>query len=237
MPFNVNDFKARIGGRLASPANFRVLFSGAILKGGSDRMLALLCNSTQLPGRSLDTNEYTTHGPIRKYPYQNVYDDVTFSFYCEESMGVSELFHEWHSFICDNNTTNEFSYYEDYVSDMIIEQFDAAGNITRSVKLIDAYPVMVSPLDLSWSSQNEFLNLQVTFTFKYWREEPVLNKPFGNYLEVNSLFPNFDISGALSQFGAAVFSRVDGQFFDRAKQSIRFGKKINNALSERQNPV
>ncbi len=237
MPFNVNEFKSRIGGRLASPANFRVLFSGAILTGGADRMLALLCNATQLPGRSFSTNEYATHGPIRKYPYQSVYDDVTFSFYCEESMGVSELFNEWQNYISDNNTTNDFSYYEDYVSDMIIEQFDASGNSTRSIKLIDAFPIMVSPMDLSWASQNEFMNLQVTFAFKYWREEPLLIKPFGNYLHVNPLYPNFDISGALSQFGAAVFSRVDGQFYDRAKQSIRFGKNINNSLSERQNPA
>ncbi len=76
MPFDVNEFKSRIGGRLSSPANFRVLMSGAIVDADGSRLLSLLCNRAQLPGRNLATNEYTTHGPIRKVPYQNIYDDI-----------------------------------------------------------------------------------------------------------------------------------------------------------------
>jgi len=224
MPFNINEFKSRIGGSLASPAYFRVLFTGAIVDPDGVNLLSLLCNQTSLPGRLLSTNEYTTHGPVRKNPYSSIYDDVIFSFYCTESMDVKRLFQDWMRYIQDNSTTNEFSYFDDYTTDIIIEQLNAEGDVIYSCKLIDAYPTMVAPLDLNWSSQNAFHNLQITIAYRYWQEEPLSLSPFGNFLRVNSLYPNFDISAALGETGAAIFSNVDGQFVSRVQQGLRFAK-------------
>ena len=47
MPFDINEFKSRIDGSLASPANFRVLFTGAIVDSDGSRLLSLLCNQAQ----------------------------------------------------------------------------------------------------------------------------------------------------------------------------------------------
>ena len=112
---------------------------------------------------------------------------------------------------------------------MIVEQFDSEGKATYSVKLIDAYPIMVAPLQLDWAQQNAFHNFQVTMAYRYWREEPVSINPFGNYMRVNNLYPNFDVSGALETTGAALFSRVDGQFLSKVQQGIRFGLNVGKA--------
>ena len=82
---------------------------------------------------------------------------------------------------------------------MIVEQYTPTGEITYSVKLIDAYPVMVAPLQLDWATKDSFHQLQVTMAYRYWREEPLSLNPFGNFLRVNNLFPNFDIAGALHE--------------------------------------
>jgi hypothetical protein len=229
MPFDINEFKSRVGGALASPANFRVLFTGAIVDSDGSRLLSLLCNQAQLPGRSFATNEYTTHGPIRKVPYQSIYDDMVLSFYCQESMEINRIFQGWQTFIQDNSSSNEFSYFDDYVSDIIVEQLDNTGKVQYAVKLIDAYPVMVAPLQLEWSSQNSFHNVQVTMAYRYWREEPLDINPFGNFLNVNSLYPNFDIGGALEKTGVAIFSRADGQFMSTVQQGMSFNRNIRNS--------
>ena len=229
--FDVNEFKSRIGGHLASPANFRVLMSGAILDSDGSRLLSLLCNQAQLPGRSFATNEITTHGPIRKQPYQSIYDDIVFSLYCQEDMGIKELFQEWQSYIQDNSSTNEFSYFDDYVTDVIVEQYTPTGEITYSVKLIDAYPVMVAPLQLDWATKDSFHQLSVTMAYRYWREEPLSLNPFGNFLRVNNLFPNFDIAGALNKFGVALWSQADGQLMSKIGQGISFGRNLKKRKS------
>ena len=232
MAFNINDFKARVGGNLAHPANFRVMFAGAIVDAEPARLLAFLCNQAQLPGRAFATLEYTTHGPIRKIPYQNIYDDVVLSFYVKEDMGVKELFQEWQNFIVDNNTDSQFSYFDDFVTDIIIEQFDSTGKSTYGCRLIDAYPLMVAPVQLDWGDKDSFMNLQVTFAYRYWREEPLNLNPFGNYLTVNDLYPNFDVSGALNQFGVAAFSRADGQVMSGIGQRINFMKNLGKQSSK-----
>ena len=228
MTHNINQFKSRIGGELAHPAYFRVMFAGAIVKSEEARVLAFLCNQAQLPGRAFATIDYTTHGPIRKIPYQNIYDDVVMSFYVKQDMGAKELFQEWQNFICDNNTDNEFNYFDDYVTDIVIEQFDASGKATYGCKLIDAYPLMVAPIQVDWGDKDAFMNLQVTFAYHHWREEPLSLNPFGNYLNVNELYPNFDIGGMLNKFGVAAFSRADGQFMSTVGQGMNFMKNMGS---------
>jgi len=227
MPFNVNEFKAKLDGQLlANPAFFRVLFTGAVVRSSEASLLAVLCNQAQLPGRSYSTNEYTTHGPIRKVPYQNIYDDVVLSIYCREDMGTINIFQEWQNYIVDSSAANEFSYFDDYTSDIIIEQYNSQGQVKYACKLIDAYPVMVAPIQLDWGNKDSFTNLQITMAYRYWRQEPLDLNPFGSFLSVNSLYPNFDISGALEKTGVALFSRADGQFMSSVGQQMSFASNV-----------
>ena len=228
---DINEFKAKIGGSLASPSRFRVLITGCVLDSSGAKALAVLCNQAQFPGRNIATNEYTTHGPIRKQPYSSIYDDIVLSLYCQENMGVNKLFYEWQSFIQDNSTSNEFSYFDDYVSDVIIEQLNPQGSVEYAVKLIDAYPIMVAPLQLDWAQQNSFHNLQVTMAFRYWRDEPMSAGPFGNFLKVSNLFPNLNVAGALEKTGAAIFSRVSGSLISSISQNIRFSRNVDRSRS------
>ena len=235
MPFNIDEFKSGIGSGLASPAYFRVLFTGAIVDSEGVRLLSLLCNSATLSGRLISTNEYTTHGPTIKLPYTTIYDDIVLGIYCTETMEVKRLFDDWMNFIQNTNTTNEFSYYDDYTSDIIIEQMNANGETIYACKLLDAYPTMIAPMPLNWASQNEFQNLQVTIACRTWQEEPLSLSPFGTHLRVNSLYPNFDISGALGETGAAIFSNVDGQFMSKVTQGMSFAKNtMKSSKSETQ---
>ena len=95
MPFNIDTFKANLGGTLASPANFRVLLTGSIFKTADVKMIAFLCNQAMLPGRQFATTDYTTHGPTIKMPFQSIYDDIVLSFYCKEDMELKSMFQSW----------------------------------------------------------------------------------------------------------------------------------------------
>jgi hypothetical protein len=229
MAFNIDGFKSRIGSHLASPANFRIIFSGAIVSAEPARELAFLCNQAQLPGRAFSTLDISTHGPVRKIPYQNVFDDVVLSFYVKESLGIKKLFQEWQSFISSTQSNNNFSYFDDFVTDITIEQFDNAGNRVYACKLIDAYPLMTAPIQLDWADKDSFENLQVTFAYHNWREEPLSLNPFGNQLQVNALYPNFDVGGALENFGVALFSKTDGSFMSSVGQGINFQKNLGKS--------
>ena len=222
--FNVDQFKARIGGHLASPARFEVFLSRPGAKDSEEvRYMAFLCNQAQLPARQFATVDYTTHGPIMKMPYQNMYDDVVMSFYCKETMTVKQIFQDWQNSICDNDGNNNFNYLQDYATNIVIHQFDSRGRNTYSCMLMDAYPLMVSPLQLDWGSKDSFHNLQVTFAYRYWREGSYEDNPGAFNVNFNELYRNVDIGPS----GYAVVSGSEGQSLVSGSNKIRIDKKTN----------
>jgi hypothetical protein len=224
MPFNVNGFKGEINkqGSLAQPNKFRVLITGGVLKNSKAQALSFLVNQAVIPGRALITNEIRTHGPIRKAPYNTMYDDLQMGIYCtNKNLFPRDLFEEWQSSIVQT-MTGRVNYFDQYVADIEIEQYDDNQNIIFACKFIDAYPMIVSPLSLDWAMTNTFQNLNVTFAYRRWHLQPLPLSPFGNNLAINSLYPNFDIEGAIDNFGIAVVSRADGQFMAQTKKAGNF---------------
>ena len=228
---NINEFKGNLKGQtLASPSRFRVLFSGGILKSGAARGIAYLCNQAQLPGKSFATNEIRTYGPIRKMPYSQIFDDLQLSMYCTEDMDVKKTFTDWMDAIGDNVTGN-FNYYDNYTTNIDIEQLDENGNTVYTARCLEAYPVMTQPLSLDYSSRDSFHNLPVTFAYRKWEERPMSLNPFSSNIYINTLYPNFDISSTLNRFGVAVVSRAEGQVSARISQGISFAGAIQSASS------
>jgi hypothetical protein len=59
--------------------------------------------------------------------------------------------------------------------------------------------------------------------------------PFGNFLSVNSLYPNFDVSGAINKLGVGVLSRAEGQTLSKIQKGIRFGSNVGRSGRQRVN--
>ncbi len=224
MPFNINEFRSEINKQRgpAQPNRFRVLITGGVLKNSKARALSMLCNQAVIPGRALATTEVRTHGPIRKAPYNSIYDDLQLGIYCtNKNLFPRDLFEEWQNSIV-TTMTGRVNYFDQYVADIEIEQYDDEQNVIYACKFIDAYPMIVAPLALDWSSTNTVHNLNVTFAYRKWHMQPLPFSPFGNNLAINSLYPNFDITGAIDDFGIAVVSRADGQIMSNVKKAGNF---------------
>jgi len=232
---DITEFKAKIKGSLASPSRFRVTIPNIVVDGESARTISILCNQAQMPGRYFQTSDRFTNGPPSKVASASIYDEMVLSFYCQEGMGIYGLFNDWQSYIQNTRSHNEFSYFDDYVSDITIDQITAKGSVSYSVTLIDAYPRMVSPLQLDWSSQNSFHNLQVSMVYRYWRKTKDNSGPFSKYLNVSSIFPNFDLNGALEETGVAIFDNFGTTLQTRIGQSIRFQKSLDESENTAQN--
>jgi len=224
MAFKINDFKGEINkqGGLAQPNKFRLLITGGVLKGGTAKALAMLINQAVIPGRSLATNEIRTHGPIRKAPYNSIYDDFQISVYCtNNNLFPRDMFREWQNQII-NPINGQVGYFNTYTSDINLEQYDDNGKVIYACKFIDAFPYLVAPMALDWSSTNAYHNLQVTFAYRKWQQEPLPLFPFGNNLAINALYPNFDVGGLLDNFGVAVLNRADGQIMSGITKAGQF---------------
>ena len=194
----INNFLSSFTDELARASHFTVKINiPAKLNGIIDtETLTLRCENSQLPGRTISTGDLRIYGPSEKFPYQSAYEDTTFTFMVGGAMLEKTLFNQWMDYI--NPTQNwNFEYKMNYVTDIIVTQYDISHNEIHNVKIIDAFPIAVNQLDLDWSN-DAYHKLNVTFAYTYWEilstAQPARALPSGK----NS---PFNLAGAI-QIGA-----------------------------------
>ena len=167
------------------------------------RYLALQCESAELPGKTLLTQDVKIYGPGFKVPYQTQYTETTLTFVCTNEFYERKLFERWMEAIMPTDTNN-LRYAKDdktrYMTNIQIIQYDDFIKKIFVIELLDAFPVSIASQPLSWSEEG-FHRVSVQFTFQKYR---VVYS--GSY----------DIAAA----AAALFGVKAAKFFDKAGQSI-----------------
>ena len=173
------------------------------------RYLALQCETAELPGRTLLTQDVKIYGPTFKVPYQSQYNDINLGFICTNDFYERKLFDRWIEAIHPSDTNNlRFPKGNGtrYMCNITIIQYDDFIKKIYSVQLVDAFPIGVAAQPLSWSEDN-FHRLSVQFAYQRYK---VIYE--GSY----------DLAAAAS----ALFGVKAAPFFDRA------GNSINNTIGK-----
>jgi hypothetical protein len=135
------------------------------------RYLALQCESAELPGKTLLTQDVKIYGPGFKVPYQTQYTETTLTFVCTNEFYERKLFERWMEAIMPTDTNNlRYSKDEDtrYMTNIKIIQYDDFIKQIYAVELIDAFPIGVAPQALSWGDDS-FHRLQISFAYQKYR--------------------------------------------------------------------
>lgn len=130
------------------------------------RKILLFCESANLPGVSLSTSQSRTFGEFREMPWEKLFQNITLSFYVDNSMQIKEMFDNWILNIQDPNNRN-FSYYNDYITDLTIKVGDVSNKSRYAVTLFECYPQTVSPIQMSLTGR-DVIKLDVTFAYRNW---------------------------------------------------------------------
>jgi len=132
------------------------------------RYLALQCESTDLPGKTLQTYDARIYGPSFKVPYLTQYADATFTFLCTNQFYERKLFDRWMEAINPTDTNNLRFPKGDatrYMTNIKIIQYDDFIKQIYAVELIDAFPIGIASQALNWS-EDGFHRLSVQFAYQ-----------------------------------------------------------------------
>ena len=157
-------------GGVARPNLFRVLIP-SVNESLNTEDLSLLAESTDFPGFQFQANETrpTGYGHHEKRPYDIMYGDVNITFIVDGNFDLLNFFHSWKDKIYDHEKT-VFSYPEEYMVDIEITQFNTAGEEKKKIKLLNAFPLGLSSIPLSWGDQNTYEKLSVSFAYESWKD-------------------------------------------------------------------
>ena len=149
------------------------LLSGLISTGGlsiksfinDPRDISLMCKSSSLPGRQIQTAEYSAHKEQHKYVTGFIDEDVTCEFHITQDYFIRNMFDNWQKQILDASTYS-VSYKSEYTCDVLIQQLDKDNNLPiYSVVLKNAFPSSNAGIILSNESENTPQTFSVTFSY------------------------------------------------------------------------
>ncbi len=149
-------------------------------------LLNISCSEASLPGSSLATHEINNDysGVSEKHVYRRLYDDrAYFTFYVDSDYQIIKFFETWMSWIVGETQYTEQSkrtynyrvkFPNDYRVNMHIQKYERNFNVENSkfveYTFIDAYPIDISSMPLSYDSSN-LLKCTVSFVYtRYYME-------------------------------------------------------------------
>ena len=174
---------------VAKASHFEVQITGV---GQSDleRDMMFRCDTAELPGRTIATAEHRVYGPIQKIPYGTLVNDITLGFLLSEDMREKEYFERWADTIVGAGTfgqsTGKYNveYYDTITGQIVIRQYGEAGQLTSIHTLIEAYPISIAPVSMSWGDEAP-AKLSITFSYRDYKvvfnrsDQPGLGASFG----------------------------------------------------------
>ena len=195
-PVTIDQFKATIGkrGGAAAPNRFSVTIAppsrtlldldlnniaSSALSGNSNlgglvndpRDINILCQTCQLPSRGIQTGDYDPHNRANtKRPTGLLIDDVEFTFLLTNDYYAKRVFDRWMETIIDHDS-ELVGYRDEYATDVWIQQLDKQNTPIYGVKLLYAYPIGVSTIELSNESGDAAHSVSVTMAYEGWVAE------------------------------------------------------------------
>ena len=184
MAFDIGEFLSDITKHgVSKPSQFDVVFTRPSKFSGppfSAEHLSFRCETAELPGRQVATTPYRIYGATHPVAYNHTNLPINLTFLCSEFLSEKVYFESWIEYIAgltsnkpDDTPRMNAQYYDNYVADMEIHQFQMNQNTKiYSAKFIEIFPINVLPLTLDRKLQNEVHKVQVTFAYKRWARIP-----------------------------------------------------------------
>jgi hypothetical protein len=176
----------RING-LAKTNRFKVdiLIPSVLSRNGiNTEELSLVCETAELPGKTLQTAEAKVYGPTYKIPYQKQFQDISLTFLCSVKGIERTFFDDWIEYIMPTETNNirfpkgvNGNISEGYQTKIKIfhlkeyggNKSSLGGDIIRTVILEEAFPIGYASQQLNWGDDG-FQKLTVQFAYRRFIE-------------------------------------------------------------------
>ena len=170
------------------------------------KFIQLFCDQTQLPDQNISTAQIRIYGEVREVPYENLYGNVNFSFYCDSDYIVKDFFDYWVQGLSFSQSRH-WRYYDDYTSNINIITLNQDGREVYAVTLYECYPKQLQAVSLDYSSK-EIVKVNISMNYKYWRANRISNSTQTSVNQDNNRFNNQDVSN-LSE---SLDSPINGSF-------------------------
>ena len=164
----VDDFKSKLSGGGARPNLFKATINFPSYAGGDVEFTSFMVKGAGLPASTVNVIEIPFRGRQLKIAGDRTFESWTITVLNDVDMKVRNSFETWMNGINEHTNNTGLSNPQDYQADLIVEQLDKNGNITKRNDLRGAFPVNISQSDLSYDTGDAIEEFTVELQYQYW---------------------------------------------------------------------
>ena len=186
--FNVERFKSALTNGGARPNQFAVQMSFPTYVSGAAIAVArapFLVNIAELPGQTVNPAIVQYRGREVKFVGDRIYAPWTITVLNDAEMSIRTALEQWMGGMEDNANKTGRLQPSEYQRDMDVFQLDRNGNLLKSYKLVNAFPVDLSPVALDFGANDQISQFTVTFQYQHFTTS---SNPLGGIVNFAGIF-------------------------------------------------
>lgn len=182
MAFNATTFRQALkyGGARPNAFEIQIVFNQTPVtnlanKAGLDatgKEITVMANGTQMPGSIIGTVPLPYFGRVVNVSGDRVYEDWQCAIYSDEDFKLRNFFERWNNMMSFHNYATEREHaipnINDYVCTVVIKHYTKTGLVDKIVELRNAFPYMVSPVELNWQANDQVMMFEVMWKYDYF---------------------------------------------------------------------
>ena len=167
---NITEFKAQLKGGGARANQFRVILQS--FPQGADNVtaeLSFLCKSTVLPGQSITATVVDFRGrQIKLAGDSRAFEDWQMTVINDTSFSIRNSFEKWMEKINNMDGNGGATNPAEYQTDIIVQQLDRGEKVLKTYTLINAFPVGLGEIAVSYDTNDTIEDFTVDFAYEYY---------------------------------------------------------------------
>ncbi len=186
--FNVERFKSALTNGGARPNQFAVQLSFPTYVAAQSIAVArapFLVNIAELPGQTVNPAIVQYRGREVKFAGDRIFAPYTITVMNDAEMSIRNGMEQWMGGMEDNAAKFGRLQPSEYQRDIDVLQLDRNGNILKSYKLVNAFPVDLSPVALDFGANDQISQFTVTFQYQHFTTS---SNPLGGIINFGGIF-------------------------------------------------
>lgn len=167
----VDDFKSKLKGGGARPNLFKATINFPAYAGGDVETTSFLCEAAQLPGSTISPIVVPFRGRQLKIAGDRTFDTWSPTVINDTDFKTRNAIERWMNAINAHSANTGLTNPVSYEADLLVEQLDKDGTTLKTYNFRGCFPTNLSPIDLSYASENEIERFTVEFQVQYWESD------------------------------------------------------------------
>lgn len=170
---DISQFKNHMKSGGARPNQFRVdvTWPNIAPDNNAQTALSFLCKSASLPASIVEDITTMYRGRPVHFAGERAFQPWAISVYNDNDFLVRDALEKWHNAIINYDATRGELSPANYQVNVQVHQLTRNGGISKTYKLVDAYPTSIGPIQLDYEQNNQIEIFDVEFTYNYF--EPI----------------------------------------------------------------